>query len=240
MTELSKTREPQSRPRMRTFGIGSKEVCICCGKKWHDLEKCFKYKDLDQKGKRNFIFQHRLCFCCLEPASRDHVAKSCKKPRSCKICNRQHVNNASSIGLCVVAVKIRNKGDPTRSITTLALLDTAPKELSSATIFSRSLVFKGRKPAWKLIQTINGKTYQPCRSITGLKISTSDNQATSICLPKVFSRSILSISKQDIPTSSKIRKCRKWKYLHPVLEHLPSEDCNLSVGILVGSNCPQV
>ena len=91
INELSKGRDyTNQKPRSKVFGISSEEICMCCSKRWHDLEKCFKYRDMEQREKRKFIFQHRLCFRCLKPISDTHIGKSCKNPRTCQVCKEPH------------------------------------------------------------------------------------------------------------------------------------------------------
>lgn len=59
ITEVSKgnSREP-SKPKTKTFVTGAKEFqCACCGKKNHDLEKCFKFNKLQPNDKKNLVFK---------------------------------------------------------------------------------------------------------------------------------------------------------------------------------------
>ena len=223
MNEMTKTRKTQPKTaKTRNFGISveTKDECSCCGKKWHDLEKYFKYISLDKKSKPDFIFQSRLCFRCLQPSSRDHIAKSCKKPRTCDTCKGHHptslhseeipvtsafINSSNAIGLGVVEIDIRHQSDSTKTVKTLALLDMGSKGTFIRDDILGKLGIKGTETCLE-VHTITGKTYQSCRSITGLKVSPSSDQTSTVSLPKVYRKSMIPVDSNDDPTPSKLKK----------------------------------
>ena len=70
-------REPQRplRPKAHTTATCN------CNRRWHDLEKCPTFKDLERKAKLDHLYKQPLYFSCLQPTSRDHMARTCKTPR---------------------------------------------------------------------------------------------------------------------------------------------------------------
>ncbi|XP_030844258.1 uncharacterized protein LOC105444708 [Strongylocentrotus purpuratus] len=57
-----------------------KEACPCC-KKEHQLETCFKLRDLPQKERFIFLKKSGICFNCLKKA---HLARNCPSDSTCK------------------------------------------------------------------------------------------------------------------------------------------------------------
>ncbi len=69
---------------------GSNSVCKCCSKSYHDLDKCRQYLSMHIAQRQAFIREHRLCFACYKPTTRDHIAKTCKHKRRCETCSGKH------------------------------------------------------------------------------------------------------------------------------------------------------
>ena len=135
----------------------------------------------------------------------------------------------------MLEIYLEHQNDPAKKIKTLAFLDMGFHGTFVAEDILDNLGVRCAN-IYLEVQTLNGKSLQPCRSITGLKISPNDKNRTSISLPKTYSRSIIPVDKEDIPTPSKLKK---WSYLKSILKHLPSDNCTLKVGILIGLNCPR-
>ncbi|XP_066919725.1 uncharacterized protein [Clytia hemisphaerica] len=253
---------PKRNPRARSFGTGTKEVvCVCCGKKNHVLEKCFKFNKLNPSEKKNLVFKSRLCFRCLEPVTDSHLGKTCKKPKRCTVCNQPHPTclhqdkPSSNDDQQTPEVRPRpevrpqpdvrpsppvtsafvNQSNDVGLFTTLALLDNGSQGTFVSDELIKELGIKGSNTCLE-IQTVNGKSYQACKSITGLKVSPIESNNVIIHLPKSYSRSAIPVEPDDVPTASKLAS---WKYLHPILQHLPPDRRNSNVGILIGSNCPR-
>ena len=64
-------------------------ICSNCNGK-HDIEDCKDYLQLAVDERHKLIFSKKLCFCCLQQVSEQHVAKVCPEKRSCKVCNEMH------------------------------------------------------------------------------------------------------------------------------------------------------
>ena len=126
---MSKGREvatPSTKRPYKSFQTNLKEICVCCKKEWHELENCYRFKRLELPEKKKFVYRQRLCFRCLEPITEDHIGKTCKTPKTCDECKKDHptslheervvsnyINNKGDdmIGLCIVPVKIHHKDD---------------------------------------------------------------------------------------------------------------------------------
>ena len=152
------------------------------------------------------LFDVKWLYDCLKPASRDHVAKSCKNPRICGTCKGQHptslhkeevrqptkeevpvtsaiINSSNAMGLKIVEIYLEHQNDPAKKIKTLAFLDMGFHGTFVAEDILDNLGVRCANIHLE-VQTLNGKSLQPCRSITGLKISPNDKNRTSISLPK--------------------------------------------------------
>ena len=68
----------------------SKRKCPACDKN-HDLDACQLYlaKPIEERSK--FLFKNKLCYGCVNTIFKDHTGKTCKKRRSCKICNEKYL-----------------------------------------------------------------------------------------------------------------------------------------------------
>jgi hypothetical protein len=65
------------------------QTCPMCSKA-HDLDKCNSYLNSSLEDRKKFLIQRRLCFACYHPTSRNHVARSCRRKRTCQICSKLH------------------------------------------------------------------------------------------------------------------------------------------------------
>ena len=68
----------------------SKRKCPACGKN-HDLETCQLYLAKPIEERIKFLFKNKLCYGCMNIISKGHTGKTCKKRRSCKVCNEKHL-----------------------------------------------------------------------------------------------------------------------------------------------------
>ena len=256
--ELNKPSDSNSKSKFSSYSTVLKErMCICCKKPWHDLEKCYKYTSMELGGRRKFIYQNRLCFCCLKSTSSQHVAKTCSNKRSCDVCKQDHptslhdyartnapidqvtscsTNISENSSLCIVAVRIHHDANPDRSIETLALLDNG----SQGTFVCENILNHLDAPSVQTsleIQTVTGRVTEKSTMVKGLRIqSANEDLMPPIILPKVFSRTTLPSDVSDVPTISKLKK---WKYLKDLEGKLPDVSKHKNIGILIGSNCPK-
>ena len=76
-----------------------------------------------------------------------------------------------------------------------------------------------------------------CPVICGLKVANSKNSSEDwLELPKTYTKQYLSVGKEDIVTTSKLKQ---WGHLKRILDKI-NEDGNISVGLLKGANCMKV
>ena len=61
-------------------------MCSCL----HDLDECRSYMDLSIEKRKQFLIQKRLCFACYGAISVGHTARTCRRKRTCKICDNLH------------------------------------------------------------------------------------------------------------------------------------------------------
>ena len=69
-----------SKPKLKTYGTGSRENCQCCNQS-HDLDECLVYLKKPVDKRKRFLFEKKLCFGCYQPISAEHSAKTCKNQR---------------------------------------------------------------------------------------------------------------------------------------------------------------
>ena len=79
--------------QVRFKAVTSEDTCYFCsidGFEKHTTASCpvFVSKNIDERYK--MVFEHKLCFGCLEPISVDHRGKSCKVRMKCSSCGKLH------------------------------------------------------------------------------------------------------------------------------------------------------
>ena len=52
----------------------------------HDLGTCIQ----SNQERSRFLFKKKLCYGCVNIIFKHHTCKTCKKTRSCKVCNKKH------------------------------------------------------------------------------------------------------------------------------------------------------
>ena len=90
---LEKTVKPAGRSlKMNLAGAkedrNQKKKCQMCQKD-HDLDACFKYKQLQADERKTFLMKSKLCFSCYV-ISKEHSRRNCPKRRKCSIYKEQH------------------------------------------------------------------------------------------------------------------------------------------------------
>ena len=55
-----------------------KKECQMCQKN-HDLDACFKYKQLQVDERKRFLMKSKLCFGCYDNISKEHNGRNCPK-----------------------------------------------------------------------------------------------------------------------------------------------------------------
>ena len=63
-------------------------MCPCCGKSYHDLDKCYFFIKMPISDRENFIRTNNLCFGSLKSTS--HRSRDCKDRLTCTTCYKRH------------------------------------------------------------------------------------------------------------------------------------------------------
>ena len=58
--------------------------------KFHDLDACYSYKNMEDGERRKFLMKQKLCFGCYEPISKDHSGRNCLRRRICCVCKENY------------------------------------------------------------------------------------------------------------------------------------------------------
>ena len=85
------------RRRVRSYAIRSgksdkdtkKDKCVM-RTSCHDLNDCSIFMSLTAEDRSKMLFKNKLCYGCYGCISKDHSARNCKQPKSCKICKEKH------------------------------------------------------------------------------------------------------------------------------------------------------
>ena len=229
-------------------------VCSLC-KSTHDIEDCeeFLKQSLDQRHK--IVFREGLCFGCLNPVGGEHVAKTCAGKRKCRVCNEDHpttlhggkgvssnhTNVADDISMCVVPVEIWHQCSPDHKVVTYALLDDCSQGTFIRDDVLESLSLENTQPSSVSITTLNGTHQDASLKVDGLIVRSMPSHAQSytpfdINLPSAFSRPVLAVEKEEIPTPSKISS---WPHLYTLMDKIPEYDPSIPIGLMIGGNCPK-
>ena len=146
--------------------------------------------------------------------------------------NTAHLSNPV-ISLCIVPVKIYGS-NPAKCVETHALLDTG----SQGTFIKEELLDQleqDRTPTTIKLKTLHGETLESCSLVSGLSVSSVSDTSASVKLPITYSRKELPVDRDEVPTQHKIER---FSYLRSIQDMLPSDDQQITLGILIGSNCP--
>ena len=84
----------------------------------HDLDECPTFLAKTARGKKDFLFKAKMCFCCY---AKDHVATKCGNKRTCQTCGGQHPTGLHGVtfkvsavqqggsAMCIVPVRLRHE-----------------------------------------------------------------------------------------------------------------------------------
>ncbi len=240
------------------------DLCPMCSGE-HDLEDCDKYKERTRSARMKFLFEKRLCFGCYDRVTSTHKAESCNQKRVCTVCQEQHptglhkhetpvlpsrstISHSSNqreseiVSMCIVPVRLSHKDHPDKEITVYAVLDDCSKGTFILESVLSDLDLTETRPTQVTIRTMTGCTTEDTFSVEGLVVKCSTNHETNypssktVQLPKAFSRSMIPVENEEIPT---IERVRRWDHLKPILQKLSSYDSSIPFGLLIGANCPK-
>ena len=194
--------------------------CILCDQN-HHLDDCANFVKLPPKDRHDYVFNKRLCYCCLKPTSSKHTAKTCNRKKKCTSCEELHPtslhdyyvpptktgriasNLDDSIGLCVVPVRLFHKGSP-NFVKTFALLDNGSQGTFINTDFLQEIDACSTTTSLS-IKTIHGERTEKCRAIDDLVVSPVHDDSIRIHLPRTYSQSDLPVDDEDVPTKERLK-----------------------------------
>jgi len=145
-------------------------------------------------------------------------------------------NNAKTVSLSIVKVKVCHPSNPNKCVETFALLDNG----SQGTFITEKMLDKldivGTKTTIE-IQTVTGSFQEKTSFINHLQVSPVDKSIGSkVDLPKCYTRLTLPADGSEIATPENIEQ---WSYLSRIKRHLPEVSNQSVIGLLIGTNCPK-
>ena len=242
-----------------------KVACPLCSRT-HDLEDCEDFIKKTVEERRKFIMGKRLCFSCFldnhqsKDCKNKRKCKECGKPHPTtmhetnfkpRVSKRldsktEHQGNdstasedtvsSSTIGItdtvlqAILPVKVQLKG---RTVKTYAFYDNG----STGCFITEELkeqLNAGSKDTVIKLQTMHGVDYVNTSVVHDI-IVYDCNDEHPIVIPKVYTRNEIPVSNSQIPRPELLRK---WPHLKEVASKVPPYDPSLTVGLLIGSNCP--
>ena len=105
------------------YPVESRAICKFCDGT-HELEKCFKFRDIRYAQRKEFIRKQNLCENCLKP---NHVARRCRSSGACLLsgCKERHHLLLHPPSSCVTPMDL---GESRRTQTIHDQINTSSKE----------------------------------------------------------------------------------------------------------------
>ncbi|XP_066928180.1 uncharacterized protein [Clytia hemisphaerica] len=207
--------------------------CPMCKSTQHDLDDCREFLQLDSENRKKYVFNHRLCFCCLQP---NHTARECRSKKTCKSFSNKGTDiHENSVSVSVVPVWLYHSSNPTKKVSTYALLDSCSQGSFITEDIMNDLNLNGISTTIT-IKTLNNEASEPSFAVNGLVAQPyfEVDGCKNVTLPKLFSRKNLPTEPGEIPTRCSLAK---YTYLKDLLQYVPVNASNLQFGILIGGNC---
>ena len=255
-------KERYTKRSRKVFETRTPKTCPLCSLK-HDLDECVTYLKKPVEERRRFIFKSRLCFCCYEPSSTNHTAKTCPRRRVCDICKNEHPtglhgytrkNPGDNQKQSDAEIPSTVKTSCTKMEASIISLCVVPVKIycKSKHIITHALLDNGSQGSFVkesimdelnadgvsttvTIKTLSGETTSQCKIVRGLRVSSSRENHPTINLPPCYSQAELHVEADEVPTPGKVQR---WRYLNDIKKYLPQDGGNIEIGILIGGNCP--
>ncbi|XP_033103148.1 uncharacterized protein LOC117105953 [Anneissia japonica] len=228
----------------------------CEGK--HSLDGCEAFEGLHTKGKRHFMNEKRLCFCCAE---RNHRAFQCKSKKTCKHCGRKHLTCLHYEGedgekspkegyskctqVCgdvaktndnsmILPVWLKKKGS-SEEMLIYCILDPQSNTSFVREDVVEDLNLNGQTTYLKLSTMHAAKELICCQRITDLQIISFD-RSVIVDIPVAFTREEIPALESQIPTPA---TASIWKHLESIAEKISPFQSGAPVAILLGNDVPK-
>lgn len=259
---VSSPKKPAIKPYSNSLHSAATPIslakCVFCVEGTHTLENCHEFAEINVGERGSYALQNRLCFNCLKSTSPQHMANNCEVQPSCKQCNKRHhtlmhgynykslnsyVTHSSpneTISMCIVPIRVSHKNSEDE-VVTYALLD----ENCQGTFVTKALAdqFSASMRATSItVETISGSVTENSYAVDGLLVKPMHTFGsiygdTMIELPTSYTKEALKCHGEEVPTPDKIQD---WLHLQHISDKLTDYDPGLSLGLIIGANCPKI
>jgi hypothetical protein len=250
--------KPYSNPLHSTAAPISLTKCSFCVEGTHTLEDCHDFAEINVGERGSYLLQNRRCFNCLKSSSPQHMANNCEVQPSCKQCNKWHhtlmhgynfksLNSYAThsspnetISMCIVPIRVSHKNSEDE-VVTYALLD----ENCQGTFVTKALVDQlsaSMRATSITVETISGSVTENSYAVDGLLVKPMHKFGSiygdsTIELPTSYTKETLKCHGDEVPTPDKIHD---WLHLQHISDRLTDYDPGLSLGLIIGANCPKI
>ncbi|XP_064635233.1 uncharacterized protein LOC135492610 [Lineus longissimus] len=234
---------------------GTIQGCEFCSGGNHRLETCNQLRSKSHGERLDFLKSKALCFGCLQKAG--HYSKFCSNRLTCHICSKSHptvmhrnqdedrtgiasgisprVNSGCAgmekqCAMSIVPVVVKAVNSDIQ-VNAYAFLDSGSSASFCTEELMKGLNLNGVRTKINLNTMTDVSKPVETFSVKGLEIC-GLNCDTFVKLPVVYTRQMLPVSKEDIPTQKDLDK---WYYLQRI--RLPSIDSD--IGLLIGTDVPK-
>ena len=223
--------------------------------KSHDLEDCQKFRELDFRERKDFLFKKGFCFNCA--SSNKYISKHCDKGRpQCKICARSHVtalhdssrpeNNSSQASsactrVCkdgprrscarIILLKVSDQSDPLKDTLMYAVLDDQSTDVFITDALQSKLNLSGAEVNLQ-VNTIVGTNTVRMRRVPGLQIQDINGEYSPVKVPYAYAQPKIPATHSDITTPDIVRQ---WDHLKDVADEVHYRS-DIDIGMLIGRN----
>ena len=240
--ESKRVFKPLASPDDQRAVSSSKQVfCSYHKTKTHNLDECQKFRDLDFKERKEFLFKNRFCFNCAN--SNKHIGKNCDQgPPHCKICGNRHatvlhdpsrsedkVTSTSSactqvckegpIRSCarIVLLKVSSQSDPSKETLTFAVLDDQSTDVFVTDNLLNELSVDGKEVNLQ-VNTIVGTNTVRTRKVCGLLVQDVNGEHSPVKVCYAYAQESIPATRHDIATPE---IARQWEHLITTADKIP-------------------
>ena len=238
-----------------------KKKCLLCDK-GHDLNVCYKFLAKSLEERRTFVKEKNLCYGCLTTGHRSKFCKARLKCKTCaknhptslheasvkvdtkeepqkkddpkpqnSTSHRTVVEGGASLSSMVVPVWISHADKPGEERLIYALLDSQSDVTFILQQTCDALGIQGDPAKLQLSTMLAEKRLINSQKVSGLVVR-GYNSTENLLIPTAYSRDIMPVNREHIPTPE---MARQWTHLHRIApELIPLNSCE--VGLLIGYN----
>ena len=242
--------------------VDGEKSCLICHLQ-HELTECQRFIAMSIDERKFLLREHNLCFACLKTG---HRAQGCLNKMKCAKCGRMHptllhldnfrppreamreqgpnstqqtveCSATSTTGTIVlhsiVPVRVR-QDESEKEIITYAFLDNGSNGCFLTQELKEQLEAQGDETTLQL-RTMNGTNVVQSCIVPKLHVSSLDG-SNSVTIPKAYTRDIIPVGHEHIPRRHLFERSSQ---LRDVCSLLPEYLPDVSIGLLIGGNCPR-